>query len=279
MKQTSLWLTLLLSTLLSIPLNDTAIAQSAYVYKRPASVWHPERPKIVIIIDDMGNSFALGSRAVKLPGKLTFSFLPFTPASTELANIANDAGKEIMLHEPMSSIRNNALGPGALTLGMNKEDFLGTLRRSLEAVPYIKGINNHMGSELTQQESPMGWLMEELQQHQLYFIDSRTDPNTVAQQQATVARVPNLHRDVFLDNEQNPDYIADSFQQLVYLARRNGLAVAIAHPKHSTLDFLEQALLDLDDWQVELIFASEAISIYQNRLEISKKNDRPNFSY
>src|SRR3990170_1360654 len=72
---------------------------------------------ISIIIDDMGNALHDGRRAIALPGQITYSFLPHTPYSRELAQLARRNHKEIMLHVPMQSIDGeHPLGHGALTL-------------------------------------------------------------------------------------------------------------------------------------------------------------------
>lgn len=211
----------------------------------------------------MGNSFGLGERAINLPGSITYAFLPFTPASRWLANQAHSAGKEVMLHAPMTSVRRLRLGPGALTTDMAQTDFLNMLRRTIDSIPHVQGINNHMGSHLTQLEEPMHWLMDELGNHDLYFVDSRTAVRSVARELAREAHIPHLSRDIFLDNSRDAKNIAQAFTKLVRLAKHRGLAVGIGHPHMATLDFLEQAILELDDEGIDLVFASEAIETRQ----------------
>lgn len=225
-----------LGALLALPWLITT--PSAHVEARP-------QPTIAIIIDDVGNSPADAQRLIRIPVPLTLSFLPFLPHSASLATQAHAAGKEIMLHVPMQNTRNMRLGPGALTLDMQQPVFVETLRRALKAIPYVQGINNHMGSALTQQPLPMRWTMEELQRYPLYFVDSRTTAQTVAQTTAEAHQIPNLARDVFLDHEITPEAIDREFKRLLKLARTRGTAVAIGHPHRATLDYLEKALPDL----------------------------------
>lgn len=203
------------------------------------------QPTIAIIIDDVGNSREEAQRLIRIPVPLTLSFLPFLPHTASLAAQAHAAGKEVMLHVPMQNTHNKALGPGALTLDMRQPVFVDTLRRALQAVPYVRGINNHMGSALTQQPVPMRWTMEELQKYPLYFVDSRTTALTVAQTTAEAHRIPNLARDVFLDHEITPEAIDREFKRLLSLARARGTAVAIGHPHRATLDYLERVLPEL----------------------------------
>ncbi|MEJ2118927.1 MAG: divergent polysaccharide deacetylase family protein, partial [Alphaproteobacteria bacterium] len=67
-----------------------------------------------------------------------------------------------------------ALLASALTLTMPREEFLATLEHDLASIPYVTGVNNHMGSLLTRDPTSMRWLMGSLREADLYFIDSRT---------------------------------------------------------------------------------------------------------
>jgi len=219
----------------------------------------PQTATVVLILDDMGNSRALGLEALALPGAINYAFLPHSPITTELAQTAHRLGKEILLHAPMSNLSNLPLGPGALTARMNKHEFLTTLRASLSAVPHVRGINNHMGSLLTQLREPMIWLATELKQQNLYFIDSRTSPRTVAESTARQYAIPTLKRDVFLDNSLERDAIAAQFERLILMAAKHGLAVGIGHPHPETLRFLKKALPTLADRGITLAFASASL--------------------
>ena len=66
---------------------------------------------------------------------------------------------------------------GALTRAQPKDGFLRAVQQSLDRVPHATGVNNHMGSALTQEPLAMRWLMEVIKNRQMYFIDSRTTPN------------------------------------------------------------------------------------------------------
>lgn len=225
------------------------------------------RPVIVLIIDDMGNSLEQGHRALSLPGQVSYAFLPHTAASKPLAEAAFNNSKEIMLHLPMSNLNSYKTGPGTLTARMDKQEYLQTLQKNIASIPHVSGVNNHMGSLLTQLNQPMSWLMGELRKQQLYFVDSRTSPLTVAEQQANAARIPTIRRDIFLDNVLDSAAIARQYKRLLSLARQNGIAVAIGHPHRETLDFLEQALPELASQGIRLAFASEAIALAQHRAE------------
>jgi len=222
----------------------------------PTSVTAAERPRIAIIIDDLGDNLKNGKRVVNLPGGVTCSFLPYSPHTKSLARYAHFRGKEVMLHLPMDSLDDRPLGRGGLKVGMLRTQFLATLRADLKAVPFISGVNNHMGSLLTQLPENMEWLMSELRSHPLYFVDSRTSTSTVARNYATAWGIPNQKRDIFLDNRRSRQSIVSQLSRLMAMARVKGFALAIGHPYDMTIDVLSEFLPRLDKAGFDLVPAS-----------------------
>jgi polysaccharide deacetylase 2 family uncharacterized protein YibQ len=219
---------------------------------------HP--PAVSIIIDDLGNRLGSGARTVALPGAITCSILPNTPHARRLATLAHESGKEVMLHLPMQALETPLLDDGGLVATMTRREFLRTVRQGLLAVPHVSGVNNHMGSLLTQFHGHMQWLMEELSHYDgLYFIDSFTSLRSVAHQVAVDHRVPTARRDVFLDDEVEEGAIAREFAHLIEVAQKKGTAIAIGHPHPQTLAFLEANIGRLREAGIELLPVSQLI--------------------
>jgi polysaccharide deacetylase 2 family uncharacterized protein YibQ len=214
--------------------------------EKPVSQWQMP-PTIAIIIDDMGHNRIQGERLIALDQPLTLAFLPFRRYTTVLAEKAHKQQKEIMLHVPMANTRQLDLGPGGLNPTMNQGELVLTLRRALKSIPHVRGVNNHMGSLLTQQLKAMDWVMAELNHYPVYFVDSRTIASSVAADVAAAYRIPTLSRDVFLDHEQTEEYVDRQFQLLIKRAKENGSAVGIGHPHKVTVDYLEKRLPELDE--------------------------------
>jgi hypothetical protein len=76
----------------------------------------------------------------------------------------------------------------------------------------------------------------------LYFLDSRTSPRSVAHAQALVAGLNSISRDIFLDNEPNPESIRLQLNIWLAKARERGSAIAIGHPYPHTIDVLKAQL-------------------------------------
>ena len=216
---------------------------------------------VVLIIDDLGHHLRKGLRAVALPGKVNLAILPHTPGTQLLAERASAAGKEVILHAPMSNVHHKPLGPGGLTDDMSEHDFRQTLSLSLRSTPHVRGVSNHMGSQLTSQREPMVWLMQELGQRGLYFVDSRTSINSVAARTASELQIPYLSRQVFLDNEPSAAAIAQRFEEVLQLASRNGVGVAIGHPYDATLEYLHKTLPTLSARGYRLALVSEVLHV------------------
>lgn len=231
---------------------------------------------IAIIIDDLGYEKTNGDRAVSLPGAVTLAFLPQTPYGRTQALEAREQGKEIMLHLPMQALNGQRLGPGGLTLGMSQADFAETLRADLASLPPVAGINNHMGSLLTQHPGDMAWLMRDIARiGGLYFIDSRTSARSVALAEARRAGLPAARRNVFLDaTPHNAAFVRKQIKRLIQEARRHGTAIAIGHPYATTLSVLAELIPRLKTQGIRLISAGELIA-QQERKSTWQKYSSP----
>ena len=218
-----------------------------------------ESSYVAIIIDDLGYKYTEDNRAVDLPGNVTYAFLPHTPHVKALAERAYKKGREIMLHLPMQAVEPQYLGPGGLTEDMNREEFKISLLKSILSLPHVKGVNNHMGSLITSRTTQMTWLMEELARTSLFFIDSRTTADTVAERTAHQFKVSSSHRNVFLDHVRTRPAIEFQFDHLLQVARQKGAAIAIGHPYPETLAVLEQRIPELEKAGIKLVPASRLI--------------------
>ena len=224
-----------------------------------------EAPRLVIVIDDMGNNLQQGQAALALSGPVTYAVLPHTAHAEQLAREANQFGKEVMLHAPMANTQRLKLGPGALLPSYSETHFKKVLNESLDAVPYAVGLNNHMGSLLTQQKVPMRWVMDVAKERDVFFLDSKTTPSSVAWDVAQQAGVPALKRDIFLDHFQTREFLSQQFLRAVNIARQHGYAVVIGHPYPVTTEFLQDAIPALDEAGVQLVSASALLMLQEQR--------------
>lgn len=208
--------------------------------------------RIAIVIDDIGYRDT-DRHALLLPGAITYSILPQTPYGKKIATEANANHKEVLLHIPMEAENGKKLGPGALTSTMNKAEIYASLNKSLVEIPFAIGINNHMGSYLTQLTEPMSWTMGFLKQHHLLFLDSKTSKYSKAITIAEDLGVPVNRRHVFLDNQLTEEYINKQFKSLMRYAKNQDFAIAIAHPHPETIKALLRLIPTLQQNNIELV--------------------------
>ncbi len=219
-----------------------------------------------IIIDDVGNNFDYGQEVINLPATLTIAILPKTAYAVDLARLAAKNNKEVMLHLPMQSVEHHQHSPGTLDLHMTKHEFRKQLHLNLSSIPYIRGVNNHMGSLLTRHPGHMTWLMDELAKRGgLYFIDSRTTSKTIADKIAVEYGIPNLSRDFFLDPDHKKETLRRQFDRFIKKINQRGYALAIAHPYPETIKFLKAHLNELHEQGIRLIPVSELVHIANQR--------------
>lgn len=220
-----------------------------------------EKPRLALIIDDLGQNPARDDRVLALPGPVALAILPDTRHAATLARRAQSAGKTVMLHLPMAP----AGGPYAWRPELPASELQRRLDNALAAVPHASGLNNHMGSQMTNQQQPMEMLMKTLQERHLFFLDSRTNPKTIAAAAAQQIGLASLSRDVFLDDDPSPDAVARQFAAAIELAHKQGSVVIIGHPHLSTLELLERELPRLQSSGIEWVAVGQMIATRGNR--------------
>lgn len=224
---------------------------------------------IAIIIDDIGYSYKAGLKSAALHPSITLSVLPDTPFARKLVNALSINGYELMLHLPMQAQFTQAPKElVVLTENMDEFEYKTQIKNYLNEFPEIRGVNNHMGSLLTQKPRQMAWLMEVLSsQGLLYFVDSRTHKGTVAERIASEFTVHNTRRDIFLDHGKNrikSEWIWSQVRKLQRKAKRDGFALAIAHPHSKTLAILQKALPWLEAQGHTIVPISQYIQLKEN---------------
>lgn len=214
--------------------------------------------QIALIIDDIGNKKSDG-KAFELPSQVAFGILPHTPYSKSFAKKADLENRDVLIHMPMEALSGLNMGDGGLSANMGSLIIKERLALAHKTIPNAIGVNNHMGSKLTQLTQPMQATMEYLTYHGMFFLDSRTTRFSKAQKVAINYGVPSLRRHVFLDHVRETSHIDFQFRRLVRKAQKSGFAVGIAHPHTVTMDYLVVALKALEQEGITLISLRDKI--------------------
>jgi polysaccharide deacetylase 2 family uncharacterized protein YibQ len=215
--------------------------------------WEEASGHLAIVIDDVGRELHLLEQLLGLRWQLSFSVLPgavYAPGAQLRLRGDRRRYREILLHLPMQPDEPAHMQEGdeARETFLLASDDASELRRKLEdalvRVPAAVGVNNHMGSRLTVDRAAMDVVMAVLADRDLFFLDSRTSAQTVAERAAFEAGVPALARRVFLDEDKTEAGIEAALGRAAELARREPI-VAIGHPSPELVAVLERRLPQL----------------------------------
>ncbi|MFZ5968608.1 MAG: divergent polysaccharide deacetylase family protein [Bacillota bacterium] len=184
-----------------------------------------------IIIDDFGNNGDGTEEMFNLHIPITAAVMPFLPFSTADAVSAHQAGLEVILHIPMEPNfgKKTWLGPKGITTDLTDEEVRSRIAEGLEQIKWASGMNNHMGSKATQDERIMKIILGIAKEHNLYYVDSKTTPNSVIGNLAQEIDLHHFDRHIFLDNIKNQQHVEKQLEKLGEIALEKGYAIGIGH--------------------------------------------------
>jgi hypothetical protein len=240
---------------LEVKVLDRVTHQLTFVSSLPSTLKTALRPKIAIVIDDLGGENKISQELLRWDLPITFSILPFTPYSKTLAEKAHRRGKEVILHLPMEPRGYPQIRPGegVLLEEMDEARLLRQLSKDIEAVPYIKGVSNHMGSRLMEDPEKMRIVFSELKRRGLFFLDSRTTPQTVGLEVAQSVGLKAMERSLFIDHSSDEEDIKQKLERLIQFSLSTGKAIGIGHPHPSTLKSLKEMIPRIKEKGIEIV--------------------------
>ena len=198
----------------------------------------PEKPRkpspyagnLTFVFDDAGHNLDQLEHFLQLPFPCTIAVLPGLRYSSESARRIRKAGKQVILHQPMQSVDLHINpGPGAVTPGLSAEQIKNIVRKNLEEIWPVAGMNNHEGSLITADEEAMSAVLDVVAEKHIFFLDSRTTARSVV---AKIAKEKNMvvwERAIFIDNDKNRAAMEAQIKKGLSIAKRKGSAIMIGH--------------------------------------------------
>ncbi len=218
------------------------------------------QPRIALIIDDIGYSFARARWFLELDIPITFSILPRLTHSQALAVEIHGYGHEVMLHQPMQPYNSHLdPGPGALYEGYDPWKISSIIEENISDVPLAIGVNNHMGSRFTECQKEINETLKVIKNNDLFFIDSLTSHDSKAYKTARRLNITAGRRNVFLDNSRNELSILFQLHLLKKYALKYGHAIGIGHPFPETARAIGYFLRGLKDSDISFVHISEIL--------------------
>lgn len=217
--------------------------------------------KLALIVDDCGQWIDTERAFIALGIPLTLSVLPSVAYTGEIAREASDAGKGVMLHLPMETLSGKYPGPGEVTTAMSDDAIIAQVQADLAQVPLARGVNNHEGSKASANRRVMRDVIGVLAQHgDLFFVDSRTNAATVGEQTAQELGVPTARRNVFLDDRADVAYSEAQLLDAAAIAKRQGSAIAIGHPRPTTLAAVRAMIPRLEADGIQFVLVQDLVA-------------------
>jgi polysaccharide deacetylase 2 family uncharacterized protein YibQ/Na+-transporting methylmalonyl-CoA/oxaloacetate decarboxylase gamma subunit len=235
-----------------VPLEELTPALEI-VYKKKSNKTQKvnTKPKLAIIIDDVSFKHEVNT-ILNLGFKVTMAFLPPTTQHKNSAKIAKNI-PFYMIHFPLEAMSFKYSEANTLNIDDSYEVILNRVKQLHKLFPNATYTNNHTGSKFTSNIKAMQKLMKALKQYNFSFVDSKTTTRSVAKQTASEYNIPFLDRNIFLDNKADKDYIQAKIKKVVNIAKRDGFAIAICHPRRITLKTLKASKHLFKDVQLVLI--------------------------
>lgn len=228
-----------------------------YAVKVPETI---NTPMIALVIDDLGLDRKRTRQTLALKGPMTMAFIPYAKNLKKQTAMARANGHELLVHLPMEPLNKKIdAGPNHLHTHLAHEDLLDRIHWNLERFEGYVGVNNHMGSLATTDPEVMSALMTELRKREMLFLDSRTNPKSIATDLAGKEGVPFAVRNVFLDNVNEKGAVLKQLSLLEKVARRSGFAVGIGHPRDGTIAALKEWLPTIERNGFSLVPISQIV--------------------
>lgn len=202
-----------------------------------------KRPRIAIIVTELGLNQNFAAQATKLPAQINLAFLPFGNVAATIG-AAKAAGHEVLLDLPMEPSTYPDDNPGSDALMINVGDLENQHRLDSMLVKEgpqpgdLTGVVAYMGSRFIGAETRLKPILESLKARGLLFVDNRENPLSALPDLARAAKLPFAVADLQIDAEASHDAIDQNLAKLEAIAKEKGLAIGLAGGYPITLDRL-----------------------------------------
>ncbi len=222
----------------------------------------PRNPKIAFIIDDIG-AYSIGAYELKQLGiPITASVLPDSQHALEEAKWLTKYNLKSLIHLPMQPKKDLNSYPDhkrVVTMDSSIPDIKQMIKNAKKIVPYADGINNHQGSLVTSDRNTMKKVLTAIRDEGMFFIDSKTDFDSLGWKTAKEMGVKTAVRDVFLDHTRSYEHSIFQIKRLVEIAKRTGKGIAIGHPFETTFAAITDSLDFISSNGIKVVFVKELL--------------------
>lgn len=218
------------------------------------------KAKMAFVIDDFGFNRLGTKQFLDINRQITVAVLPFRPYSTKEAKAFKEAGHQVLLHLPMEPISEANPGDGAIYTDMSEEEIESRISKDIAGLGVeVAGVNNHMGSKATADEKVMKYVLNYLQERDLFFIDSSTAPHSAVPVVAQQVEEPYALNHLFIDNVDTKKDVKKQINKLAKIALQRGELITVGHVRANTALALEEMIPKLEEMGIQLVYVSELV--------------------
>jgi len=244
----------------------TIISDRVYLVKEKVAAIGTKTPEVTgrgqmaIVIDDFGYSKEPISAFATIARPLTFAILPYRPFSNEAAARGLSSGHQIMLHLPMEPLAQAEQSEKlTITVNMNDGEIQEMTRNAIQSIPGLIGVNNHQGSRVTADKHIMKVVLGELQTSNLFFLDSRTNSQSVGADTARQMGIRTGENQLFIDNTDDVSAVKAKLRTAQGMAIKHGSVIVIGHARMNTATAVSEMISELEAKGIQLVFVSQLL--------------------
>jgi polysaccharide deacetylase 2 family uncharacterized protein YibQ len=223
--------------------------------------------KLAVILDDFGQARSGIDEIMSYEEPITFAVMPLLEYSTEDAENALKNGHEVIIHIPLQSQRNDIaswVGPYVININFTKDEIIKRIDDFCKSMPQAKGANIHMGALGSTDEKVVYAMLSRLNQKNMFFIDSKTHPQSVCEKIAAEIGIPFYENDIFLEIDgHTKEAVKKRLLRAAEIARKTGECMAIGHVGAeggiNTIEAIKEATPEIKKMNVEFVYASELV--------------------
>jgi len=243
----------------------TIVSDRVYLVREQIAVIVPTKEvaghgQMAIVIDDFGYSKEPINAFAAIARPLTFAILPYRPFSNEAAARGLSSGHQIMLHLPMQPL-DQAEQSEQLTITVNMSDgeIQEMTKKAIQAIPGLIGVNNHQGSRSTADKRVMKVVLGELKANSLFFLDSRTNSQSIGAETARQMGIRTGENQLFIDNTDDVSAIKAKLRTAQDMAIKHGSVIVIGHARMNTAKAVSEMISELESKGIQLVFVSQML--------------------
>ncbi|MDC0864982.1 divergent polysaccharide deacetylase family protein [Rickettsiaceae bacterium] len=227
-----------------ITINTTAQDQTKY--------GNNSKPKIAIIVTNLGINRKSTESAMTLPIECGFGFLPYTNNLKPLLHKAKAEGYEIYLYLPLASDNiPNKKKKYSLSSNLSNTENLSRLDAILNSQSNYDGVYSSYKEIFTSNTKSLDMLHEALDTRNLSLVFGKGTAKNTINSKKTNSNI--INPDLIIDTKQDEEFITAQLENLVEIAKKNGTALGYANGFPITIETIKKWYKMLTKHGVELV--------------------------